>query len=230
MTAIHDCKEMRNLSRVFRDRTMAGRKLGYMLRNRFGGQAGLLMLAIPMGGIPVALPVQEQLNCALDLLIVRKIQVPDNPEAGIGAMTQEGDVFINEPLVKVLKLTADQVDGQIEKVREELARRNLRLRQGRPFPHLLDKTVILVDDGMASGYTMKASIHMVSKRGAASLSVAVPTASRRTLDAIKDNVDELFCPNIRDVSAFAVADAYEVWHDISEKQAEELLAETVSAD
>jgi putative phosphoribosyl transferase len=230
MTIIHDCKEMRNLSRVFHDRSEAGRKLGDMLRDRFGGQPELLLLAIPMGGIPVVLAIKEELNCPLDLLIVRKIKVPDNPEAGFGAMTLAGDVFVNKPLLNVLKLTADQVDGQIEKVRAELDQRDRRLRQGRPFPDLAGRTVILVDDGMASGYTMKASIHMVSKRGAAARIVAVPTASSRTIDAIKDSVDEIFCANIRDVSAFAVADAYKIWHDIYDQEAERMLVDNVSAE
>jgi len=159
----------------------------------------------------------------MDLIIVRKIQIPGNTEAGFGAMTQEGDLFLNEPLMMTLNLNPEQVEHQSAKVRGELAERNERLRGQRPFPDLEGKAVILVDDGLASGFTMKASIFMVRKRGAAKVIVAAPTAPRRSLTALDNPVDEFFCPNIQDGMRFAVAAAYQNWHDLETDVVEAML-------
>ncbi len=122
MTAkIHENKELRNRSRVFADRFDAGERLGRMLAPQYREEKNLFLLAIPMGGVPVALKVKEALACPMDLIVVRKIQLPYNTEAGFGAMTQEGDVFVNETLVRELGLTDKQIETQTNKVREDLA-------------------------------------------------------------------------------------------------------------
>jgi predicted phosphoribosyltransferase len=224
VTTVIESKEMKNRRRVFKDREEAGRVLGRMLlqEDRFAG--GVLVLAIPMGGIPVALKVRDALACPLDLVIVRKLQIPGNTEAGFGAMTAEGDIFLNEPLLTRLGLTRDQVDRESARVQRELAERNRRLRSGRPFPDLSGRSVIVVDDGLASGFTMKASVHMVKQRNAARTIVAVPTAPRRSIDRLTGLVDEVYCPNTCDSPVFAVADAYENWYDLSAPEIEEMLA------
>ena len=216
MLKIKERREMRNQRHVFRDRDEAGRVLGRMLAQDCGDEGGLIVLGIPMGGVPVALRIADALQSPMDLVIVRKIQIPGNTEAGFGAMTQEGDVFLNEPLMAQLNLSEQDVERQANRVRAQLDDRNRALRGGRPFPPLNGKTVILVDDGLASGFTMKAAVYMVNKRGASKTVVAVPTAPRRTVDALSGAIDEIYCPNIREVSSFAVADAYENWFDLSE--------------
>lgn len=226
MAQLYERKEMKNLTRVFRDRFDAGEVLGRMLAPFYAQKSDLTVLAIPMGGVPVALRIHKALTCPLDLVIVRKIQIPGNTEAGFGAMTSEGDVFLNESLLRDLRLRPDQIEQQTRKVKADLEQRNRSLRAGRPFPDLKDRTVILVDDGLASGYTMKASIHMCAKRNAGKIVVAVPTAPRRTLDAIQDSVSEIYCANIRDVFSFAVAEAYQAWHDLSDEQTLALLEES----
>jgi len=225
MPKIHEKIELRDRTRVFKDRFDAGVVLGEMLAPAYGGATDVMVLTIPMGGVPVAVKIAEILDCPLDLIIVRKIQIPGNTEAGFGAMTQEGDIFLNEVLITQLGLTEEQVERQSAKVRGELAERNRRLRGERPFPDLSGKTVVIVDDGLASGFTMKASVYLVNKRRAAKTIVAVPTAPLRSIDSLGSSVDEVYCANVREVFSFAVADAYENWYDLAEKEVRFLLSE-----
>lgn len=225
MAEIIDLEPMRNQIMVFKDRFDAGRVLGGMLEPVYRDLENVFLLAIPMGGVPVALKIGEILKCPVDLLIVRKIQIPGNTEAGFGAVTREGDVFLNEALVDSLRLTPEQIKLQIAKVSGELDERNRRLRGGQPFPDLTGKTVVLVDDGLASGFTMKAAIHMAQKREAGKIIVAVPTAPLRTIDELGGSVEEIYCANIRAGFSFAVAAAYQNWHDLSEQEVRALLYE-----
>jgi putative phosphoribosyl transferase len=224
MTEIFDRQDLRNHSQVFKDRLDAGRVLGEMLHPGYAGRKDVFLLGIPMGGVPVAVTIAGMLGCPMDLIVVRKIQVPGNTEAGFGAMTTDGDVFYNEPLMARLALTEEQIRRQSEKVRCELADRDQRLRAGRPLPDLEGKTAILVDDGLASGFTMKASIFLADKRRAAKTVVAVPTAPLRSIHFLEGAVQEIYCANVRGGMSFAVADAYEIWHDLSESEVLGLLS------
>jgi len=215
MTTIHSNNALRNQSRVFQDRTAAGEVLGEMLAPHYGDAPDILLMAIPMGGVPVALSVKARLGCPLDLVIVRKIQIPGNTEAGFGAITVDGDIILNEPLMARLQLTEAEVARQWTKVQDELTRRNRQLRGDRPDPVLEGRTVIFVVDGLASGYTMKAAVYMAKKRKAARIVVAVPTAPQRTIDNLAGSPDEIFCANIRETPAFAVAESYANWADLS---------------
>ena len=223
MPEIHEIKELRNRRRVFTDRSDAGRVLGRMLAPVYGRTEDAILLGIPMGGVPVVVKIAEMLKCPWDLAIVRKIQIPGNTEAGFGAMTSDGDTLLNEPLIAQLGLTDEQIHRQSAKVRAELAERNQRFRGGSMLPELTGKTVILVDDGLASGFTMKVAIFLAKKRSAAGTVVAVPTASRRSLDALGEGAGQIYCANIREGRSFAVADAYENWYDLSEAQVLALL-------
>lgn len=218
MTDIFEEASLRNRTHVFTDRMQAGDVLGRMLAPRYQGVSDLVLLAIPMGGVPVALGVMTHLTCPMDIAVVRKIQIPGNTEAGFGAVSGEGDLILNEPLMARLALTEEQVERQWRKVREELTHRNRRLRGDRPLPDLEGRAVLFVDDGLASGYTMKAAVFMARKRKVARTVVAVPTAPQRTIDALAGGPDEIYCANIRESRAFAVADAYENWYDLSEAE------------
>lgn len=218
MTTVYEQEDLRNRTYVFSDRRQAGQTVGTMLAPRYRDVADTIVLAIPMGGVPVAVEIQAHLNCPMDLVIVRKIQIPGNTEAGFGAITGEGDIILNEPLMAKLELTEDQVARQWAKVRTELTQRNRRLRGERPPPDVAGKTVIVVDDGLASGYTMKAALFTVKKRKAAKTVVAVPTSPQRTIDDLADGPDEIYCANIRETQAFAVAETYENWYDLAEAE------------
>lgn len=220
---LHEIDEFRNRQYVFRDRSHAGKVLAAMLSPEYGKAKDTLVLAIPSGGVPVALELSDSLDCPMDLLIVRKLQIPGNPEAGFGAMTMEGAVFLNEPLLAELRLSRDQIEEEKRKVKVELEKRNDLFRKGRPFPHLDKRSVILVDDGLASGYTMTASIHEVKRKNAARTILAVPTAPLSAIRRIGDLVDEIYCPNVREGPFFAVAGAYEDWYDLDREEVTRLI-------
>ncbi|QJA06967.1 phosphoribosyltransferase [Thermosulfurimonas marina] len=172
------------------------------------------ILAIPAGGVPVAVEVARALKWPLDLLLVKKLPLPWNPEAGFGALTIEGDLLVNREAMRYFRLTEEDLAWARERAREELQKRNRLLRGGRPYPDLSGKTVLLVDDGLASGFTMLAGVQMVRRKGVSKVIVAVPTASERSLELLEPQVDEIYCPNVRSGPYFAVADAYQNWYDL----------------
>ena len=212
---------LRNKLGVFRDRTAAGAYLAEALREYMDRDA--VVLAIPSGGVPVGIAISSYLGIPFDMLIVRKINIPGNTEAGFGAVTLGGDVVLNEPMVASLGLSRDEIKELSEQVREELKARNHVFRQGRPWPDLKRMTVIIVDDGLASGFTMLAAVRMVRRQEPAKIVVAVPTASIDTIRRVAQEVDEIVCPNIRTGPYFAVADAYQNWYDLTRKMVVEML-------
>jgi predicted phosphoribosyltransferase len=212
---------LRNKSFVFVDRAEAGEHLARMLQQFRGKDA--IVLAIPSGGVPVGLAVSSYLELPFDLLIIRKIPIPGNPEAGFGAISLEGDMLLNESMVKMLGLSKEEIDELAIPVGEELQSRNRIFRESRPWPELKGKIVILVDDGLASGYTMITAARMVKRRGPSMVVVAVPTASLSTAKLLAPEADMIVCPNIRSDYSFAVADAYRNWYDLSKEEVVGLL-------
>ena len=174
----------------------------------------------------MGLKVRERLGCPMDLMIVRKLQIPGNTEAGFGAMTLDESLFLNERLVSDLALTPSQIEEESQKVRSELSERNALFRKGKPPQDVTGKTVILVDDGLASGYTMMASIYETKKKRARRTVVAVPTAPMTNIRRLESGVAAIYCPNIREGLQFSVAAAYEKWHDLSRQEVMDLLAGT----
>ena len=159
----------------------------------------------------------------LDIAIVRKIQIPWNTEAGFGAIAWDGRVLLNELLVAQLGLSTEAVEQCISQTREMVRQRMQKFRGNRPFPDLNGKTVILVDDGLASGFTMLAAAESIRNQHPEKIVIAVPTASAGAIELLASSVDELVCPNIRGGPIFAVADAYENWYDLSDDEVLELL-------
>jgi predicted phosphoribosyltransferase len=206
---------------VFEDRYDAGKKLAEMLMQH--KKTDSLVLAIPSGGVPVAFEIAQSLNLPMDLILVRKVQIPWNTEAGFGALNPDGEVILNKELLNMLNLSNGEIDSQVKKTRGVLDRRNEIFRRGKPFPDIQNKTVVLVDDGLASGFTMLSALRFVKKRGPQKVIVAVPTGSSSTVKRILEEVDELVCLNIRSGFSFAVADAYMYWHDLSDEEVISLL-------
>lgn len=209
-------KNLRNKILVFEDRTDAGRRLSEFLSDYKGSDS--IVLAIPSGGVPVAKEVKDALSIDFDLLVVRKVQIPWNPEAGFGAINLDGDVILNEEVLFHLNLPESVIDAQVKKTKEILRKREELFRKGRGFPSLKNKTVILVDDGLASGYTMIAATEFVKKRNPSKIVIAVPTGSYRTTQRISPLVDTLYCLNVREDFPYAVADAYRKWYDLSDEE------------
>ncbi|MFZ2198789.1 MAG: phosphoribosyltransferase family protein [Thermodesulfovibrionales bacterium] len=214
--ALREYTMFRDRLRVFEDRRDAGRLLGEMLVEY--RDAGAIVLALPSGGVPVGVEVAKALNAALDLLIVRKIQIPDNPEAGFGAISPDGTPIINEGLLAKLSLSKKAVESQINKAIESVKQRDNLFRKNRPYASFQSKNIIVVDDGLASGFTMLAAIRFVKRDNPQKVIVAVPTSSARAIDFILAEVDELFCANIRTGYSFAVAEAYRNWYDLTEEE------------
>lgn len=205
---------LRDKTHVFADRTAAGKLLARKLEHY--QDSDTLVFGIPSGGVPVAYEIARHLNLPLDLVIVRKVQIPWNPEAGFGAVNPDSEVIINDALLHRLGLRDAQIKAQVQKTMETLRQRQTMFRAGKPYPTVTDKGVILVDDGLASGYTMLAAIKFVHKRSPAKIVVAVPTGFLKTVHFIQPQVDELVCLNIRGGLSFAVAEAYENWYDLTD--------------
>jgi len=221
MTKIIEMEELRNKNYVFRDRVHAGELLASKLKPYVGKDS--IVLAIPSGGVPIGSTLAKELGLQMDLIIVRKLPIPYNTEAGFGSMSWNGEVKLNEKLVEQLQLSDPEIDSIIRDVKSELDKRMEIFRGNRPFPELKGKTAIIVDDGLASGYTLLAAISSVKRLSPARIIVAVPTASKNAVDLLAPYVDEIFCLNIRETKIFAVADAYQEWHDLTQQEVLKLL-------
>jgi predicted phosphoribosyltransferase len=206
---------------AFRDRTAAGRELARLLE-RFRGSAALV-LAIPSGGVPVAVEIAKALSLPIDVAPVSKVLLPWNTESGYGAVAFDGTVWIDGEAASRWDLSRAEIDKGIAQARAKVERRNRRLRGERPLPELAGRPVILVDDGIAAGSTVRTAIAALRKHAPAQLVVAVPTAHERSIAAIRSLADEVVCPDVRGGSSFAVADAYEIWRDLEEDEVAALL-------
>lgn len=215
--------ELRDRIAVFRDRDHGGEILAKMLTDYTGGDATIM--AIPAGGVPVAKVMAERLNLPLDLAVVSKITLPWNTEAGYGAVAFDGTVRLNENLVARFGLTKEQIQEGIDKTSQKVANRVKALRGAGTWPGLSGQQAILVDDGLASGFTMLVAIEALKKAGVDSLNVAVPTGHESSIVRISSEVDTLYCANIRGGFSFAVADAYMTWSDVREVEVATLLAD-----
>jgi putative phosphoribosyl transferase len=209
--------EFRNRSRVFRDRKEAGEVLAGMLQSFIGTDT--LIMAIPSGGVPVAAIIAERLKLPLEIAVVSKIILPWNTEAGYGAVAFDGTIRYNEDLLTHLRLSENQIEEGKQQTLLKVKRRVQKFQGDRSFPGLTGGKVILVDDGLASGFTMLVAIEALRKAGAESILVAVPTGSYRSIQKVSSQVDVLVCANIREGWQFAVADAYRNWRDVEEEEA-----------
>ena len=216
MGTLVEGRSLRNQRHVFKDRAEAGRLLAQRLSQAISADA--MVFAIPAGGVPVACEIARDLKLSMDLMIVRKVQIPGDPEAGFGAIGPDGEVIFNEKLFRQLRLTEKEIKQQVEEARKVMVARNQLFRRGKPFPQLKDRAVILVDDGLASGFTMTEAVRFMKRRGAEKIIVAVPTAPAESVNRLLPSVDVIYCLNIRTFSPFAVAEAYENWYDLTDQE------------
>ena len=213
--------DLRNKVLVFRGREEAGKRLARKLEEY--RNLDPWVLAVPAGGVSVGIEVASALRCHFDLIVVRKLHIPWNREAGFGSVTSEGDVFYNESLLNRLNLSDEEIEEQVEHEKKRTKMRMEKFRGGKPMPDLRGETVILVDDGIASGFSMLAAVRSVQKRSPKKLIVAVPTGSESSVQRVSEEADKLFCLNIRSRRRFAVAEAYEDWKDLSDDEIVKLL-------
>ena len=203
---------------VFRDRKDAGEKLARELEKYRGED--VLVLAIPRGGVEVGCIVAEHLHASFSLLVTRKLPFPDNPEAGFGAIAEDGSVFIIEDAA--MWLPREEIDRIANEQSQEIRRRVQVLRGGRPLPEIAGRTIILIDDGLAMGSTMRASIMMCRKKAAGKIVVAVPVAGRRVMEEVSRMVDDIVVLETP-MHFMAVAQVYSNWYDVSDEEVLELL-------
>lgn len=218
---VFEKEHLRDRAGVFRNRGHGGMILGEMVNAHYGSDT--LVFAIPAGGVPVAERVAEQLSTTLDLCVVSKITLPWNSEAGYGAVAFDGTVRLNSEMLPHLKILPGEVEkGILETKRKVIKRVNL-LRGSNPFPDLSNRPAIIVDDGLASGFTMHVAAVAMKNQGASRIVIAVPTGHEESVFRLAKEVTSLYCPNIRGGWSFAVADAYESWTDVTEEEALEIL-------
>ena len=199
---------------MFTGRKEAGMLLAKKL-TKFKGK-NVIVLAIPRGGVPVAYNIAKELDAKLDLIIPRKLPIPYEPEAGFGAVINS-TVVLNKKLLAALDLTHNEVRKIIKNVQEEVKRRIKKYRGNKLFPDLKNKTVILVDDGLASGYTMLAAIKYIKKK-AKKVVVAIPVASLSAAMEVKPKADEFICLMLSSEPVFAVASFYEDFPDLTDEE------------
>jgi putative phosphoribosyl transferase len=212
---IIDLPELREQTHVFQDRIHAGQVLARMIAA--GDKPEGLILAIPAGGVPVGVTMAEKLGLDFDVAVVSKITLPWNTEAGYGAVAFDGTVKLNQDLMGRVNLTKDDIEKGIEKTTAKVVRRVTTLRGTTPFPDLKNRSVILVDDGLASGFTMETAVAALRSAGAGRIVVAVPTGHLQSVERIAREVEVLYCANIRGGFSYAVASAYRRWSDVSEE-------------
>jgi predicted phosphoribosyltransferase len=179
---------------LFEDRVDAGRVVAEALE-RYRGK-GALVLGIPRGGVPVAAEVARRLGGELDVIIARKLGAPMQQELAIGAVTANGGEFLNEEIIHSLRVPEEYIARARREQRAEAGRREARFRGGRPAPRIENRTVLLVDDGLATGATMRAAVRSVRKQRPERLVVAVPVGSEEACAALQREADEVVCPNI----------------------------------
>jgi len=177
---------------LFRDRTEAGRALARRL-TAYANRSDVTVLALPRGGVPVAFEVAKALNAPLDIFVVRKLGVPGHEELAMGAIASGGVRVINDDVMNHLGLPGAVIDAVAAREEKELTRRERAYRGVRPAPDVRGRTVILVDDGLATGPTMRAAAAALRKQQPARLIVAVPVAASQTCKEFKTEVDEIVC-------------------------------------
>lgn len=207
--------DLREKVNVFKDRIDAGRKLAEACKLLFKNID--IVYAIPRGGVPVGYEVAKTLNSQFDLLICRKLLIPWNREAGFGAIDPDGNVYVDDEFASYLGLSELDIKNAINEQLNEIRNRNRVLRGDKPYPNLDNKSIILVDDGIAAGYTMEVAIKFVKGRGASEVIIATPTGSLSSVMRLAKQVNYILCLNIRSSRIFAVADAYIKWRDLTDK-------------
>ncbi|MGW2645868.1 phosphoribosyltransferase [Streptomyces sp. NPDC001393] len=201
----------------FHDRVHAGRELAERLRIR--QEAGALthpvVLALPRGGVTVAREVARALEAPLDVLVARKIGAPFQEELGVGALAGDDPPLFDKRTLDELGLTEEALDDVVERERAELHRREQRYREGRPPPELRDRTVILVDDGVATGATARAALRWLRRQSPERLVLAVPVCSPQAADLLRGEADEVLCLQ-RPTVFLAVGEWYENFEQLTD--------------
>jgi putative phosphoribosyl transferase len=216
----------RTPERPLRDRAEAGRELAERLRGRVGDRP--IVLALPRGGVPVGYEIARRLGAPLDVLVVRKVGAPGNPEYGLGAVSEGGVALLDEARVREAGYLPSDLAPTLRRETEEVRRRVERFRQGRPLPDLSARTVVLVDDGVATGGTVVAAVRAVRALRAARVVIALGVCPEETLGRLREVADEVVSLRVPTVF-FAVGEWYVRFEPVEDAEVDRLLAETRTA-
>ena len=219
-TKVHIYRRVSGPLLAFQDRYEAGLKLVEALNCR--PQANSLVLALPRGGVPVGAALSDCLDAPLDLALVRKLPLPTSPEAGFGAVAIDGSLILNTRMVEYFGLSDSQIESISEQVREEVQRRAREYRGVASPPEITGMDVYLVDDGLATGYTMMAAAKMVRKLQPKSITLCVPVSPADSVTAVTPYFDVINCLIAQDFPPFAVASFYRYFPDISDDEVREI--------
>lgn len=178
---------------TFKDRQDAGKKLANLLK-AYAGREDVLVLALPRGGVPVAYEICQKLKLPLDVFIVRKLGVPWHQELAMGAISSGNAVILNYDLIAALGVKEEMIQAVIDAEQKELARRETSYRGNRPLEDVSDKTIILVDDGIATGATMKAAVLGIQEHKPKAIIIAVPVAAASSIEELSPLVEKIVCP------------------------------------
>ncbi len=192
------------------------------------GTKGLIVLAIPRGGVPVAKEVATALGAPLDLVVTRKIGAPSQPELAVGAVTQDGEVMVDDEMIRALGISADYLERESARQVKEIASRMKKYRGDRPYPLLDGKTVVIVDDGIATGSTIRAAIQSVKGRHAAKIIVAAPVGPPERVAALSKTVDRVVCLGMPEYFE-AIGEFYEEFGQVDDDIVRALLAESLAS-
>lgn len=207
--------------KAYYDRRQAGQQLAQFLMN-YKGQDNTLILALPRGGVPVAFEVALALSLPLDVLLVRKLGVPHQEEVAMGAIAFDDTCVFNRPIIDTLNIPQQDIEAEISKQKNILTERNKLYRHNQPPPKILDKTIILIDDGLATGATMRAAVNAVKTFNPKQIIVAVPVAAADTCQALAQEVDELVCP-LKPTLFYAVGAWYQNFPQTTDEEVIDLL-------
>jgi predicted phosphoribosyltransferase len=177
---------------LFRNRREAGRRLAAAL-HEYAGRSDTIVLALPRGGVPVGYEIADALHVPLDVFVVRKLGLPGQEELAMGALASGNVRVLDQELIRAARVTPEDIEHVTAIERAELERREQRYRGDRPFPQVAGRTIILVDDGLATGATMRAAVAALRNEQPATIVVAVPVAATETCDAFRDIADEIIC-------------------------------------
>ena len=211
------------MERAFPNRTEGGRQLAEEL-GKYVGREDVIVLGLPRGGVPVAYEVAKRLRAPLDVFIVRKLGVPGFEELAAGAIASGGVRVLNEEVMRAIPYADEAIEAVTVRETAELERREQIYREGRPSPELRDRVVILVDDGLATGATMRAAVKALRQRGAAKIVVAVPVGPPDTCREIEQEADETICLSTPPFFQ-AVGQYYEDFSQTSDEDVRELLSQ-----
>src|SRR6266513_4972845 len=216
------------MERAFLNRTEAGRLLAEKLE-KYSNRNDVVVFGLPRGGVPVAYEVAKRLRAPLDVFIVRKLGVPGFEELAAGAIASGGVRVLNEDVMRAIPYADAAIEAVTTKETAELQRREQIYREGRPAPELRDRIVILVDDGLATGATMRAAVKALQQRGVAKIVVAVPVGPPDTCREFEDEADEVVCASEPEFFQ-AVGQYYEDFSQTSDEEVRELLARAAGSE